>query len=218
MDFRKGVQKLHQVDFQKHPCSVCLNLTSSHLAALGAGPSHPEWALCKCLLMAVRIRQMYNICRDIAHAVDTLKELPSRQWFHEQSRGQSRLSGREPAYQSKRCRYSGLIPGLRSSLGGGEDNPSSILSWKIPWIEEPGGLYSIRSQRVGHNWATERHVHTHGGQTLNMAPSPRPGVLLPVSGWDVWVVSNPYRTAEVVKVHTTGLQGACHAGASLLPA
>lgn len=79
MDFRKGVQKLHQVDFQKHPCSVCLNLTSSHLAALGAGPSHPEWALCKCLLMAVRIRQMYNICRDIAHAVDTLKELPSRQ-------------------------------------------------------------------------------------------------------------------------------------------
>ena len=28
---------------------------------------------------------------------------------------------------------------------------SSILSWKIPWTEEPGGLQSLGSQRVGHN-------------------------------------------------------------------
>ena len=28
---------------------------------------------------------------------------------------------------------------------------SSILAWKIPWIEEPGGLQSMGSQRVGHN-------------------------------------------------------------------
>ena len=27
---------------------------------------------------------------------------------------------------------------------------SSILAWKISWIEEPGGLQSIGSQRVGH--------------------------------------------------------------------
>ena len=27
---------------------------------------------------------------------------------------------------------------------------SSILVWRIPWTEEPGGLWSIRSQRVGH--------------------------------------------------------------------
>ena len=27
---------------------------------------------------------------------------------------------------------------------------SSILAWKIPWTEEPGGLQSIASQRVGH--------------------------------------------------------------------
>ena len=27
----------------------------------------------------------------------------------------------------------------------------SILAWKIPWTEEPGGLQSIGSQRVGHN-------------------------------------------------------------------
>ena len=31
---------------------------------------------------------------------------------------------------------------------------SSILTWKIPWTEEPGGLQSIRLQRVGHDWVT----------------------------------------------------------------
>ena len=31
---------------------------------------------------------------------------------------------------------------------------SSSLAWKIPWTEEPGGLQSMGSQRVGHNWAT----------------------------------------------------------------
>ena len=28
---------------------------------------------------------------------------------------------------------------------------SSILAWRIPWTEEPGGLQSRGSQRVGHN-------------------------------------------------------------------
>ena len=28
---------------------------------------------------------------------------------------------------------------------------SSILAWRVPWAEEPGGLQSMGSQRVGHN-------------------------------------------------------------------
>ena len=28
---------------------------------------------------------------------------------------------------------------------------SSILAWRIPWTEEPGGLQSMDSQRVGHD-------------------------------------------------------------------
>ena len=31
---------------------------------------------------------------------------------------------------------------------------SSILAWEIPWTEEPGGLQSVDSQRVGHDRAT----------------------------------------------------------------
>ena len=39
---------------------------------------------------------------------------------------------------------------------------SSIPAWKIPWTEEPGGLQSMESQRVGHDWATEcTHTHAH---------------------------------------------------------
>ena len=36
----------------------------------------------------------------------------------------------------------------------------NILVGKIPWKEEPGGLQSMGSQRVGHNWVTE-HACTH---------------------------------------------------------
>ena len=31
---------------------------------------------------------------------------------------------------------------------------SSILAWKIPWTEDPGGLQSVGLQRVGHEWVT----------------------------------------------------------------
>ena len=35
---------------------------------------------------------------------------------------------------------------------------SSILAWRIPWMEEPGRLRSMGSQRVRHNWATELNL------------------------------------------------------------
>ena len=36
---------------------------------------------------------------------------------------------------------------------------SSTLAWKIPGTEEPGGLKSMGSQRVGYNWATNTSLH-----------------------------------------------------------
>ena len=41
---------------------------------------------------------------------------------------------------------------------------SSILAWRIPWTEEPGGLQSMGSQRVRHDLATEQtneYFHCH---------------------------------------------------------
>ena len=37
------------------------------------------------------------------------------------------------------------IPGSGRSPGGGHGTHSSILAWRIPWTEEPGGLQSIGS-------------------------------------------------------------------------
>ena len=45
----------------------------------------------------------------------------------------------------------GLTPGLGRSPGGGQDNPLQYSAWKIPWTEEPGGLQSMGSHRVGHD-------------------------------------------------------------------
>ena len=40
-------------------------------------------------------------------------------------------------------------------LEEGMATPSSNLAWRIPWTEEPGGLQSMGSQRVGHDRATK---------------------------------------------------------------
>ena len=52
------------------------------------------------------------------------------------------------------------------SLGGedtlkeGMATHSSILAWRIPWTEEPGGLQCLWSQRVEHNWSDLACMHT----------------------------------------------------------
>ena len=41
--------------------------------------------------------------------------------------------------------------GWKDPLEKGMETHSSILAWKIPWTEEPGGLQSMGSQGVGHH-------------------------------------------------------------------
>ena len=41
--------------------------------------------------------------------------------------------------------------GREDSLEEGMATHSSILAWRIPWTEEPGGPQSMGSQRVGHD-------------------------------------------------------------------
>ena len=44
---------------------------------------------------------------------------------------------------------------------------SSILAWRIPWTEEPGGLQSMGSQRVRHNWVTNFYFSTFFQKMFN---------------------------------------------------
>ena len=43
------------------------------------------------------------------------------------------------------------------------------LAWKIPWMEEPGRLQSMRSLRVGHDWATSLWLFTSHALEKEMA-------------------------------------------------
>ena len=44
---------------------------------------------------------------------------------------------------------------------------SSILAWRIPWTEEPGGLQSVGLQRVRHDWVTELMDHSPPGSSVH---------------------------------------------------
>ena len=41
--------------------------------------------------------------------------------------------------------------GQKDPLEKGMATHSSVLAWRFPWTEEPGGLQSMESQRAGHN-------------------------------------------------------------------
>ena len=59
---------------------------------------------------------------------------------------------------------------------------SRTLAWKIPWMEEPGRLQSMGSQRVRHDWATSLSLFTFMHWRRKWQPTP---VFLPgeSQGW-----------------------------------
>ena len=52
-----------------------------------------------------------------------------------------------PAEQETRVQSLGREDPLEKEMA----THSSILAWRIPWMEEPGGLLSVRSQRFRHD-------------------------------------------------------------------
>ena len=63
---------------------------------------------------------------------------------------------RLPAMRETRLRSLGREDPLEKEMAP----HSSILAWRIPWTEEPGGLQSTESQRVGHDWVTLTYTPT----------------------------------------------------------
>ena len=58
----------------------------------------------------------------------------------------------------RRCRFNPLMKAMATHC--------SILAWKVPWREEPGGLQSMLSQRVRHDW-TCMHAFKKKKKNLN---------------------------------------------------
>ena len=63
---------------------------------------------------------------------------------------------RPPAMRETRVRFLGREDPLEKEMA----IHSSILAWKIPWMEEPDRLQSMGSQRVRHDWATSLSLFT----------------------------------------------------------
>ena len=76
---------------------------------------------------------------------------------------------------------------------------SSTLAWKNPWTEEPGGLQSMRSLRVGHDCMTSLSLFTFMHWKRKWQPTP---VFLPeesqergsLVGWHLWGHTELYTT------------------------
>ena len=68
-----------------------------------------------------------------------------------------------------------LSLGQEDPLEKGIATQYSILACRIPWTEEPGGLQSMGSQRVRHDWMTNIHTHKHiwNGYNKDLLYSPR---------------------------------------------
>ena len=84
---------------------------------------------------------------------------------------------------------------------------SSTLAWKIPWMEEPGGLQSMGSLRVGHDWATslslfhfhalEKEIATHSSFLAWRIPGAgEPGGLTSMGSRRVGLNSNSNMSME----------------------
>jgi len=55
-----------------------------------------------------------------------------------------------PQCQCRRHKTWVIFLGQEDPLGRKMTTGSGILAWRIPWTEEPGGVQSMGSQRVGH--------------------------------------------------------------------
>ena len=87
-------------------------------------------------------------------------------------------------------RDAGSIPRSTRSPEEGMATHSSVLAWRIPWTEEPGGLQSIALHRVGHNCSDLAHAHSFPGSHRETTADP--GEVAYLTDSSIKTVSNGY--------------------------
>ena len=102
-------------------------------------------------------KALFTLAYNSENSVDFIKMIPIKfKGFPGGSRG------KEPSCQYRRHKRLGFDPWVRKiPLEENMATKSSNVAGRIPWIEEPGRLQSIGSQRTGHNRSNLTHIHTH---------------------------------------------------------
>ena len=78
-------------------------------------------------------------------------------------------SGKAPSHlSSDQCIWVGVVP----DDGEGSGPHSSSLAWRIPWMEALGGLQSMGSIEVGHNWSTSLSLFPFMNWRRKWQPTP----------------------------------------------
>ena len=79
------------------------------------------------------------------------------------------------------------IPGQEDPLEEETATHCSVLTWRTPWTEEPGGLQSTGSQRAGHKYSNLARTHVcHSGELSGTHPRPFIHSLFSKSSCRMW--------------------------------
>ena len=76
---------------------------------------------------------------------------------------------------------------------------SSILAWKIPWMEEPGRPQSTGPKRVGHAWVTSTHKHIQGLSVFSGSVNPLNELMVLCYSFQLAVLYADKSTQELLK-------------------
>ena len=119
---------------------------ATSLSCIGEGNGNP--LQCSCLENPRDRGAWLAAVYGVAQSRTRLKQLSSSS-----SKKAHSVVKKLPAIQETQIRYLSWEDLMEKGMA----TQSGILAWEIPWIEEPGGLWSLRSQRVIHNWSDRAH-------------------------------------------------------------
>ena len=107
--------------------------------------------------------QIYKMCLEFIHCKISGKLLSLDFFMHIEIMGFPSDSAVKnlPVMQETQVRSLGWENPLREHMA----THSSILAWRIPWTEEPGGLQSLGLHRVRHDWSNWAHQFSSVAQS-----------------------------------------------------